>query len=438
MTRWEHRRLPRLSRSRFEVKIINKESETASMSFNLLTFTTLYPNGINPSHGIFVETRLAHLAASGQVTAKVVAPIPYTANVPAVPKAYRQLGKVTYREERRGLTVFHPRYPVIPKIGMSLAPLLLYLGARQSVSALVRDGFPVNLIDAHYFYPDGVAAAMLARDLGKPFIVTARGTDINLIPQYRLPRAMIRWAAERSAGIVAVCAALKDAMVDLGIPGDKIRVLRNGVDLDLFRPQDNDAINTKRDPEGTVLLSVGHLIERKGHDLVIRALPQLAKTRLVIAGDGPLGNTLRRLADELGVADRVEFVGAVSQRDLVNHYRAADILVLASSREGWANVLLEAMACGTPVIASNVWGTPEVVAAPEAGELLEDRSPDSIVRAVRRLLARMPSATVVRAYAERFSWDETTRGQLDLFADVMRETTKRHSGPARVGIPKHE
>jgi teichuronic acid biosynthesis glycosyltransferase TuaC len=406
--------------------------------FNLLTFSTLYPNAVNPSHGIFVETRLAHLVESGRVTAKVVAPIPYSANMPAVPKAYRQLGEVAYQEQRRGLTVFHPRYPVIPKIGMSLAPGLLYLGARQRVSALVKDGYPIDLIDAHYFYPDGVAAAMLARDLGKPFIVTARGTDINLIPKYRLPRAMIRWAAGRSAGIVAVCAALKDAITDLGVPADKVRVLRNGVDLELFRPQGGETVEAKRHYQGTALLSVGHLIERKGHDLVIRALPQLPATRLVIAGEGPLGSTLRRIASDLRVSDRVEFVGAVSQRELVSLYRAADILVLASSREGWANVLLEAMACGTPVIASNVWGTPEVVAAPEAGELLEDRTPESIVRAVKRLLARMPAAAAVRAYAERFSWDDTTRGQLDLFADVMRGGAKHHSSRARLDSPTHE
>jgi len=361
-----------------------RRMDGSSKRFNLLTFTTLYPNAIQPSHGIFVETRLAHLVASGRVATKVVAPIPLSADLAIVPAAYRQLGTVPHEEERRGVTIFHPRYPVVPKIGMTIAPLLLYLSA----------------------------------EFGRPFVVTARGTDINLIPQYRLPRAMIRWAAGRSAGIVTVCAALKDELVELGVSPGKIRVLRNGVDLALFHPQEKAAAAPNR--ERPVLLSVGHLIERKGHDLVIRALPLLPAARLVIAGDGPLGDALRRLAIELGVADRVQFVGAVPQRDLAGHYRAADILVLASSREGWANVLLEAMACGTPVVASNVWGTPEVVASPEAGELLDARTPDAIARAVGHLLARMPAPAAVRAYAERFSWDDTTRGQLDLFADVLR------------------
>jgi teichuronic acid biosynthesis glycosyltransferase TuaC len=336
-----------------------------------------------------------------------------------VPREYRRLGEVPRQEMRRGLVIHHPRFPVIPKVGMTVAPALLYMGARHCISSLVRAGYEIDVIDAHYFYPDGVAAAMLARDLGKPLVVTARGTDINLIPQYRLPRAMIRWAAARCAGIVAVCAALKDAMVELGIPADKVRVLRNGVDLDLFSPKRGDT-ETQARHEGIALLSVGHLIERKGHDLVIRALTQLPDAQLVIAGDGPLGGTLRRLAKDLGVLNRTDFVGALPQTELARRYRAADILVLASSREGWANVLLEAMACGTPVVASNVWGTPEVVAAPEAGELLEARTPDAIARAVRRLMARMPSRGDVRAYAERFSWRETTQGQIDLFSTLRR------------------
>jgi len=394
---------------------------------NILVFSTLYPNSVRPSHGIFVETRLAHLVAGSRISARVVAPIPFVANTRLVPEEFRQLGNVGYREERRGIDVIHPRYVVIPKIGMVPAPLLLYLGARRSVAVLRAKGFPFHLIDAHYFYPDGVAAAMLACEFGVPLVITARGTDINLIPQFRLPRAMIRWTAARAQGIVAVCAALKDELVALGIPAGKIRVLRNGVDLSLFSPLDKEAARAALGFGRSTILSVGHLIERKGHDLVIRALPSLPNVNLVIAGDGPLGQDLKRLAATLGVSDRVRFAGSVSQHDLAKLYSAADVLVLASSREGWANVLLEAMACGTPVVASNVWGTPEVVAAPEAGLLLEERTPEAIARAVAALLASPPPRAAVRAYAERFSWDETTRGQIELFDEVLRPARAEHA-----------
>jgi teichuronic acid biosynthesis glycosyltransferase TuaC len=405
---------------------------------NILTFTTLYPNAERPSHGIFVETRIAHLVATGEVVTKVIAPIPYAADCGLIPKEYRGLRKVPHREERRGISVLHPRFLVVPKIGMSLAPILLYLGAKRCVSALIRGGYSVDLIDAHYFYPDGVAAAMLARDLGTPLVITARGTDINLIPQYRVPRSMIRWAAGQAAGIVTVCAALKDALVALRVPPQKIRVLRNGVDLALFRPLDKQRARAELRLDGRVLLSVGHLIERKGHDLVIGALPLLPSTQLVIAGEGPLRDDLSRLADALGVADRVRFAGSMKQDDLARLYSAADILVLASSREGWANVLLEAMACGTPVVASNVWGTPEVVAAPEAGALMEERTPVAIARAVEQLFARMPLRASVRAYAERFDWDDTTRGQLDLFAEVLRAAPRHRAGSPRLIETTHE
>ena len=403
----------------------------------LLTFTTLFPNGQRPSHGIFVETRLRHLLASGAATARVVAPVPIVADLPVVPAEMRQLGRVPASEVRFGIPVTHPRYVAIPKVGMTLAPLLLYLGARAAVARLAATE-SCDVIDAHYFYPDGVAAALLARDLGKPLVITARGTDINLIPRHRLPRAMILWAARQAAGIVAVCAALKDEMVRLGVPADKVRVLRNGVDLALFHPVDKRAARAELGLDGRVLVSIGHLIERKAHDLVIRALPLLPATTLVIAGDGPLRGALGTLAASLGVAQRVRFLGSVAQRDLAALYSAADILVLASSREGWANVLLEAMACGTPVVASNVWGTPEVVAAPAAGELMADRTPEAIAQSVERLLARLPSSAEVRAYAERFSWDDTTRGQLELFDDVMRAARGPRARAAPLAAPAHE
>jgi glycosyltransferase involved in cell wall biosynthesis len=104
---------------------------------------------------------------------------------------------------------------------------------------------------------------------------------------------------------------------------------------------------------------------------------------------------------------------------LKKYYGAADALVLASSREGWANVLLESMACGTPVIASNVWGTPEVVASPDAGILMSERTPQGLVQAVHALRASYPQHEATRRYAEKFSWDDTTQGQIKLFQKIL-------------------
>jgi glycosyltransferase involved in cell wall biosynthesis len=304
---------------------------------------------------------------------------------------------------------------------MTLAPALLYAATISHVRRILASGFDFDLIDAHYFYPDGVAAVLLARTLNKPVVITARGTDINLIPRFLLPRSMIRWAAARSGGLVTVCQALKDELVHLGVGDDRIRVLRNGVDLDLFRPVDPSAAKTRLGLGTPTIASVGHLVARKRHDLVIRSLQALPAATLLIAGGGPEEVKLKTLARDLGVDSRVRFLGPVPQKDLPTIYGAADALVLASDREGWANVLLEAMACGTPVVATNIWGTPEVVAVPEAGRLVDEATPQALATAVRELLADPPSRVATRAYAERFSWDDTTEGQLELFREVIEK-----------------
>ncbi len=399
---------------------ILERKTTNSPSFTSLTFTTLYPNSAQPGHGLFVEARLRHLLATGAVETRVVAPVPWFPFSTARFGRYSAFARVPNREQRFGIEVIHPRYPLLPKVGMSLAPMGLYRGALGRVRELITAGFEFDLIDAHYFYPDGVAAMMIGQALRKPVVITARGTDLNLIPEFALPRRMIRWAAERADGLVTVCQALKDALVSLGVDEGRVRVLRNGVDLDLFTPIEPDAAKSQLRVGKPTLVSVGFLVARKRHDLVIRALAELPDASLLIAGDGPEKASLQNLAAELGVASRVRFLGLVPQHELPSIYSAADVLVLASSREGWANVLLEAMACGTPVAATRIWGTPEVVAAPQAGRLIDQPTPQAVAAAVRQILANPPGRAATRAYAERFSWDETTLGQLALFEQVTR------------------
>jgi len=385
----------------------------------ILTFSTLYPHAARPNHGIFVETRLRHLLASGKVESKVVAPVPWFPSSNPRFGEYAVFAKAPRKERRHGIDVIHPRYLTVPKLGMSVAPFLLAAGVHSAVKNIIRNGYDFEIIDAHYFYPDGVAAILLGRHFGKPVVITARGTDVNLIPRYRLPRAMIRWAARHAAGIITVARALKDDLVGVGVSAGRIEVLRNGVDLQLFRPIEREAARRRLGISRTTLLSVGHLIPRKAHDLVIQGLRWLPQFDLIVIGDGPEREALGALARESGAGDRVRFVGSVAQEELRNYFGAADALVLASSREGWANVLLESMACGTPVVASNIGGTPEVVSAPEAGVLMAERTPEAVAEAVQRLFARYPDRGATRRYAEKFSWEETTRGQLRLFERVL-------------------
>lgn len=395
------------------------------MTIRTLLFSTLYPSAIRPDHGIFVETRLRELLDSGQVSTKVVAPVPWFFSRHPRFGEYARMAAIPAREMHNGIDICHPRYFLPPKVGMNVAPFLIALGAIPSIKRLLREGFDFDLIDAHYVYPDGVAASLLARYFRKPFVVTARGTDINLIPQYAIPRKLIQSTLDRAAASIGVCKALVDEMRGLGAAPEKLHVLRNGVDLKKFFPVPQALAREKLswEPGRKVLLSVGYLIERKGHHIVIEAMRQLPDCQLRIVGRGPEQSKLERLASDLGVADRVTFVGQLSQAELVTHYSAADILVLASSREGWANVLLESMACGTPVVATNIWGTPEVVSAPPAGRLMAQRSAAALAASVRDLLASYPDRQEVRRHAENFSWAATSDGQLSLFRQVVGNST---------------
>ena len=381
---------------------------------NVLLFSSLFPNEAQPHHGIFVETRLLHTMKHCGIEARVVAPVPWFPFSSERFGRYGTLAKVPRSEQRNGLDIDHPRYPVIPKIGMTLAPQLMYRSVRQTVHRLCAEQH-FDLIDAHYFYPDGVVAAWLAKELGKPLVITGRGTDLNFIPRYRRPRKLIIEAAEQAREMVTVCQSLKDDLTELGVPPAKVTVLRNGVDLERFQVLDKQTCRAALGLEGPLLLSVGHLIERKGHHLIVRALRDLPDCRLAIVGDGPMRRELHSLVAELELGERVTFLGAIPQSELKTYYSAADALVLASSREGWANVLLESMACGTPVAATRVSGTPELVTEPAAGRIVEHRSSEGIVDAVRSLLAAPPSPAETRAFAERFSWHDVAEGQLAVF-----------------------
>ena len=388
----------------------------------ILTFSTLFPNSVKPHHGIFTETTLRHQLATGHIQAKVVAPVPWFPFDHPMFGQYSTFARIPQEETRLGVTVLHPRYLVPPKVGMHVVPFTMAQAAKMSIGTLLDEGYDFDVIDAHYFFPDGVAAIMLGKYFKKPVVITALGTDINLVLKDRMARRMIRWAGERSAEMITVCEALKTEMVSHGMDGSRITPLRNGVDLELFKPVDRAATRDKLGITAFSLLSVGYLDPRKGHDLIIAALPKLPGVRLLIAGSGRDRNKLEALAAANGVSDRVTFLGALPQMQLREYYGAADALVLASSREGWPNVLLESMACGTPVVASNVWGTPEAVRAPEAGVLMPSLSAQGVVDGVKNLRAAYPDHAATRAYAEKFSWDDTTRGQIRLFRQAAART----------------
>jgi glycosyltransferase involved in cell wall biosynthesis len=398
-----------------------------------LLFSSLYPSSVRPQHGVFVETRLRQLLACGAVDAKVVAPVPWVPSVAARRDDHAAMARTPARETWSGIDVMHPRYLLPPSVGMNIAPFAMAAGALGVLRRLQREGYDFDAIDAHYYYPDGVAAALLARRLGKPLVITARGSDINLIAGFAWPRWLMCRAAQYAAASVAVSRALAARMAEMGMP--RVAVLGNGVDLARFAPlPQDDARHRLGWPQAPTLLVVGNLVENKGQALAIEAVPALPGYRLHLVGDGPDAGMLRALVRRLGLEDRVLFCGRVEQSELATYYSAADLLLLPSSREGSPNVVLEALACGTPVVAAAVGGVPDLIDADAAGGLFVDRSASALAAAVREVAARARDPDAVRRHAERFDWATTTRAQEAIFQRLARpdsEHTLAEAPPQR-------
>ncbi|MFN0025403.1 MAG: glycosyltransferase [Parvularculaceae bacterium] len=400
----------------------------------ILTITTLYPNAASPSHGVFVENRLtAHKLRTGD-DFRVIAPVPWFPSSASVFGRYARHAGAPAHEDRGGVAVSHPRYAIPPKVGMTYAATALARVIEREARALLAAGWDFDLIDAHYLYPDGVAAAAVAKRLGKPFVMTARGSDVTELARFPRQRRMILDAIIVADAVICVAAALKGDLVQIGAPGEKIWVLRNGVDLETFRPLDRAGVRLEMGLTGPVLASVGSLIPRKGHDIAIGALAHLPGATLLIAGEGAEDATLKALAERLGVAARVRFLGQQRHEALSEIYNAADALVLASTREGWPNVLLEAMACGTPVVAADAGGAREVVRESAAGRIVTERTPEAFAEAARAVIAAS-DRPATRAYAERHSWDETSDGLARLFTEVTRKAARRRGAVFHRALP---
>jgi teichuronic acid biosynthesis glycosyltransferase TuaC len=400
-------RLPTLNGSAAAIAIVPAPRGAAggaplgARRLRVLVFTTVFPNPAQPVHGLFVAERVKHLARVADV--RVLAPVTW----------YPWIRRHVPRRERVGdLVIDHPTFRYVPRLLKSLDGLCLFLSS-VAVARRIRREFDFDLIDAHFAYPEGFAAMLLGRLFRLPVCVTLRGTIIPLSTD-PLRRALCNWTIRRATRVIAVAKNLAERARQGGVPEARISVVANGVDCERFRPQARDVARSGLGlpVEGNLLVSVGHLSRRKGFHRVLLALPELLgrfpDLRLAIVG-GPGGEPdngpeLKALARELGLMARVIFTGAQPPDRIALWLNAADVVVLASDFEGCPNVVLEAMACGRPVVATKV-GHIDQMLPPFAGILLDD--PDdqgALARALHEALQRTWDADRIRAHVEPSSW----------------------------------
>jgi teichuronic acid biosynthesis glycosyltransferase TuaC len=377
----------------------------------VLTLATLFPDASRPTFGPFVERQTLGLAAHPGVELKIVSPI----GLPPWPLSrlsrYAPLNSLPEKEEWKGVEVYRPRFLHLPGTkGRFDAGAL----ARAVIPLLreIRKGFAFDVIDAEFFFPDGPAAIELGKTFNVPVSIKARGADIQFWGVQGPTAAQVVAAGRSADGLLAVADALKADMINIGIPGDKIRVHYTGVDLSLFKAGERAEAKTQVGVPGPLVVSVGALIPRKRQALTMEAVAALDGVTLALIGKGTDAASLEELSQRLGISDRVKMLGALPHAEIARWLAAADVMCLPSKSEGLANAWVEALACGTPVVTTDVGGARELMDRADAGHIVAPEI-ETIAAAIDDLITSPRDPSAVRAVAERFTWEANTAALYD-------------------------
>ena len=378
----------------------------------VLVLSVAFPSASRPTYGVFVRERVRHVAAHMEVV--VVAPVPWF----PFNRLFRgdALTTTPLVEVQDGLTVYHPRVACLPAVGKTFDGVLYALSLIAFIARL-RRSFAFDVIDAHFTYPDGLAAVLLGKLFRTPAVITIRGTHDIRNARSRLRRMQIRWALEAAAGVIAVSDSLRSFAEQLGIDGRRIRVIPNGIDTDRFLPGNRADARARLGlpADRTILLSVGAIGEGKGQHRVVEALTELVGCHagllyVVVGGDvhnDPGRRALDAVVRSAGLGGHVRLVGARPHDEVPAWLAAADLFCLATSSEGWCNSITESLACGLPVVTTAVGGNPEIVRDGEDGFLVPFWDRAAFVQSVLQALNRKWDRRAIASHARARGWERT-------------------------------
>lgn len=396
-----------------------------------------FPSKTQPVHGVFVKERVRFVAQAG-VDIRVVAPTPYFPPIKCFKRWY-PWSQIPKYENVDGLQVIRPRYLLLPKIGGYWHPSLMYPAAFSAMRKLQTE-FDFELIDSHFAYPNGVAAVKLGKRFNKPVVITGRGADIAKCPDMPIVGPQVRRAICEATRLIAVSQEIADRMESFGADPSRISVISNGVDTDKFCPVPMDEARNKLKlpSERRLILAVGYRLELKGFHILVDALPKI-RERFPDAMVAIVGGQARWATDYLptieerikehGLEDHVLIAGTRPQEELRFWYSAADVLSILSSREGSPNVLMEALSCGLPAVATSVGGIgPLLSKNPVFGKLLGERSAQASADGLIQMLEQSPSREEVRSLMLERSWHKTAQSCKEVFEQAIKEYPYNRKG----------
>ncbi len=391
----------------------------------VLVVSTSFPSRVQPVYGVFVKERLRFLAQRPDVDLRVISPTPYFPPIKACKRWY-PFSQVPRVETVDGIHVERPRYPFLPKIGGYCHPQLMFPSVLCAVRKLKASSFDFNVIDSHFVYPSGVAAARLGQRLGIPVVITGRGEDMLRFPRLPLIGKQIRWALQHATQLIAVSDEIAHAMIDHGANPQKITVIPNGIDTDKFAPI--PMLDARRDlglsPERKIVVSVGYRLERKGFHILVDAIPRIREVHpdillVIVGGQARWAKDYLPVIQErvraLGLENHVLIAGDRPQTELPLWYSAADAFALMTSREGSPNVLMEALACGVPAVATGVGGIPSVLGDRSLGIVLEERTAEAAFTGITRALSTSWDRNAIRDSMLQYSWAKTAGEVVQVF-----------------------
>jgi teichuronic acid biosynthesis glycosyltransferase TuaC len=392
----------------------------------VLALSCLFPNAEQPSYGIFVLHRLR--AVSRRCAVRVVAPIAVYPVLNRTLRGLRRGWRVGRRECWGGMQVDHPRFAVMPRFLKGFDALSFAVATLRSVRRIEREeGFCADVIDVHWTYPDVVAGYWLARTRRRKLFVTVRGREALYPGEHGLRRLLLAYCLRRADAVVTLSDELKRLVVELGVPADRLRTILNGVDRESFAWSDPLACRARLAiaPEKKVIVSVGALVMRKGHHKLVQAVRSLGRADEldlhVIGGPGPEEDAsalLHRLIAD-GALANVHLVGSVGHRELQSWYGAADLFCLATEGEGCPNVVLEALACGAPVVATDVGAIREVIVEGENGFVVATNDVAPLAAAIARALECKWDRRRIAETMKRRGWDRCASEVVDAYRAVL-------------------
>jgi len=371
---------------------------------NVLVVTNLYPNRAEPGRAPYNRQQISALQAHARI--RVVAPVFW-----ATPGA-RGVASAG-PENWDGIQVYHPLYVYPPRLGRATHGVFYWASIARTLGRLWRQE-PWDVLYGTWLFPDGTAAAKASRRYGRPCVLKAHGSDVNEVARHPLRRILIRRAIRRASSVVAVSRALRGRLVSLGTPAEKVHLLYNGVDTKAFRPLDRAwARRVLGIPEGDPLvLFSGNLKQAKGPGVFVEALSRLARNGRaplgIVVGSGPYQKTLEQAIRAERLTDQVRLVGVADHEAMPTWYAAANVVCLPSFMEGVPNVVLESLACGRPVVATQVGGIPEIMDK-TCGALVPPGDAERLAQAIAEVLRTSWNPAALSQRVAHLSWEANAR-----------------------------